>query len=76
MGKRQIRISGNKLQDHAVELLMQPVVQVILRNRVVVTGKLLHTAPETITLQDMRQSKHILPADQVQEIVYDVEAPW
>ncbi|MBB6610867.1 hypothetical protein H7F15_07455 [Pontibacter sp. Tf4] len=76
MGKRQIRIPGIKLQEHVMELLTRPAVQVVLRSRVVVTGKLLHTAPETITLQDMRQSKHVLPTNQIQEIIYDIEAAW
>jgi len=76
MGKRQIRISGTKLQQHTSELLNQPAVQVVLRSRVVLAGKVLTISPETITVQDMRRSKHVLPADQLQEIIYDVEADW
>jgi len=76
MGKRQIRISGVKLQEHEMELLSQPAVQVILRNRVVVTGKLLQTSPETITIRDMRLNQQVLPADQIQEVIYDIEAAW
>ena len=76
MGKRQIRIAGTKLQNHTLELLEQPAVQVVLRSRVVVAGKILDVSPETITVQDMRRSKHVLPANQLQEIIYDVEADW
>ena len=76
MGKRQIRISGTKLQQHTSELLERPVVQVVLRNRVVLAGKLLQVYPETITVLDMRRSKQVLPTDQIQEIIYDLEAAF
>lgn len=76
MGKRQIRISGTRLQEHEMELLERPAVQVVLRNRVVLAGKLLQVSPENITVQDMRRSRHVLPADQIQEVIYDVEAAW
>ena len=76
MGKRQIRISGTKLQQHTLELLERPVVQVVLRNRVVLAGKLLDVSPETITVLDMRRSKQVLPTDQIQEIIYDLEAAF
>ena len=76
MGKRQIRISGTKLQQHTLALLERPVVQVVLRNRVVLAGKLLDVSPETITVLDMRRSKQVLPTDQIQEIIYDLEAAF
>ncbi len=76
MGKRQIRISGTKLQQHTTELLERPVVQVVLRSRVVLAGKLLNVLPETITVLDMRRSKHVLPTDQIEEIIYDLEAAF
>ena len=76
MGKRQIRISGTKLQQHTLELLERPVVQVVLRSRVVLAGKLLQVSPETITVLDMRRSKHELPTDQIEEIIYDKEAAF
>lgn len=76
MGKRQIRISGTKLQQHTLELLERPVVQVVLRNRVVLAGKLLQISPENITVLDMRRSKHELPTDQIQEIIYDLETAF
>lgn len=59
-----------------MELLSRQAVQVVLRSRVVVPGKVLHTSPETITLQDMRRNKHVFPTEQIQEIIYDVEADW
>ena len=76
MGKRQIRISGTKLQQHTLELLERPAVQVVLRNKVVLAGKLLQISPENITVLDMRRSKHELPTDQIQEIIYDLEAAF
>lgn len=59
-----------------MELLTQSAAQIVLRSRVVVAGKLLHISPENITVQDMRLNKHVLPADQIQEVIYDVEAAW
>ncbi|WP_162427437.1 hypothetical protein [Pontibacter pudoricolor] len=76
MGKRQIRISGTKLQQHTSELLERPAVQVVLRSRVVLAGKLLQISPENITVLDMRRSKHVLPTEQIQEIIYDLEAAF
>ncbi|MEJ8756200.1 hypothetical protein WG947_04275 [Pontibacter sp. H259] len=76
MGKRQIRIAGTKLQNHTLELMERPAVQVIMRSRVVLAGKVLDISPETITVLDMRRSKHVLPTDQLLEIIYDVEADW
>lgn len=76
MGKRQVRISGIKLQQHAQELLDQPATQVILRNRVVLAGKILQVSSDNVTVLDMRRSKHMLPTDQIQEIIYDLEAAF
>ncbi|MBC5775428.1 hypothetical protein H8S95_15215 [Pontibacter sp. KCTC 32443] len=76
MGKRQIRIAGTRLQQHAPELLEQSAVQVVLRSRVVLAGKLLQVSPDNITVLDMRRSKHVLPTDQIQEVIYDIEAVW
>jgi hypothetical protein len=76
MGKRQIRISGTKIQQHSLELLERPLVQVVLRSRVVLAGKLLQISPELITVMDMRRSEHKLPTDQIEEIIYDLEAAF
>jgi hypothetical protein len=76
MGKRQIRIYGSKLADHLPELLQQQTVQVVLRNRVVVQGILQHISAEELELLDGRRSKHTIPVQDVEEVIYDIEAPY
>ncbi len=76
MGKRQIRIFRKDLVNHADELLRQPGVQVVLRSRVVLHGLLEKLTLEQLQLQDQRFSRHLLPLDQVDEVIYDVEAPF
>jgi hypothetical protein len=76
MGKRQIRIYGNKLTDHLPELLQQQAVQVVLRSRVVVQGVLQHVSAEELELLDGRRSKHTIPVLDVEEVIYDIEAPY
>ena len=75
MGKRQIRIYRNKLADHQPELLQQQSVQVVLRNRVVVQGKLQHVSDEELELIDGRRSRHTIPVAEIEEVIYDIEAP-
>jgi hypothetical protein len=76
MGKRQIRIYGSKLADHLPELLQQQTVQIVLRNRVVVQGILQHISAEELELLDGRRSKHTIPVQDVEEVIYDIEAPY
>jgi len=75
MGKRQIRIFRKDIPEHLPELL-QKAVQLVLRSRVVLHGVLLKLTPEHLQLQDQRSGKHLVPVEQVEEIIYDVEAPY
>ncbi len=76
MGKRQKRIFRKDIPQHIQELLQQETVQVVLRSKVVIQGHLLHLTAEELQLQDQRFSKHTLPLDEVEEIIYDFEAPY
>ena len=76
MGKRQIRIFRKKLLDHAFELLQQPSVQLVLRNRVVLTGALKQLSAESIKLLDLRSNFHTYTLEQVEEVIYDVESDY
>ncbi|GHA75849.1 hypothetical protein [Pontibacter akesuensis] len=76
MGKRQIRIHRTKLPDHTFELLQSPAVQVVLRNRIVLAGVLKELNGESLQLQDFRANHHTFPLEQVEEIIYDVEAAY
>lgn len=76
MGKRQIRIYRSKLADHLPDLMQQQTVQVVLRNRVVVQGVLQHVSAEELELLDGRRSSHLIPVQQVEEVIYDIEAPY
>ncbi|GGG25672.1 hypothetical protein [Pontibacter amylolyticus] len=76
MGKRQIRINRNQLADHLPDLLQQQTVQVVLRTRVVVQGVLQHVLAEELELLDGRRHKHTIPVAEVEEVIYDIEAPY
>ncbi|EJF11317.1 hypothetical protein I0P70_12175 [Pontibacter sp. FD36] len=76
MGKRQIRIYRNQLADHLPDLLQQQTVQVVLRNRVVVQGVLQHVSVQELELLDGRRHKHTIPVPEVEEVIYDIEAPY
>ena len=76
MGKRQVRIFRKDILNHAIALLGQPGVQVVLRTRVVLHGVLKTLDQEQLQLQDRRFNTHTLPLEQVEEIIYDVEAAW
>lgn len=76
MGKRQIRIFRKDIPEHIPDLLLQRAVQVVLRSRVVLHGVLLKLTPEQLQLQDQRTGKHVVPVEQVEEIIYDVEAAY
>ncbi|OKL41900.1 hypothetical protein [Pontibacter flavimaris] len=76
MGKRQVRIFRRNLLEHQLELLQSPAVQVVLRSRVVLTGKLKGLDEKGAELQDLRFNFHTFPLEQVEEMIYDVEAPY
>ncbi|TPE43657.1 hypothetical protein [Pontibacter mangrovi] len=76
MGKRQTRIFRKNLLERQFELLQSPAVQVVLRSKVVLTGKLKQLDEKGAELQDLRFNFHTFPLEQVEEIIYDVEAPY
>ena len=76
MGKRQFRIFRKDLLSRRFELLQSPAVQVVLRNKVVLTGKLKELDEKGVELQDLRFNYHTFPLEQVEEMIYDVEAPY
>ncbi|WP_089319520.1 hypothetical protein [Pontibacter ummariensis] len=76
MGKRQIRIFRKDLLQHNLELLQRPTVQVVLRNRVVLTGVLRAVDPAGLQLQDQRFHRHTMPMEEVEEVIYDIEAAY
>ncbi|WP_018479817.1 hypothetical protein [Pontibacter roseus] len=76
MGKRQIRIFRTDIPQRLPELLLQGEVQVILRSRVVVQGVLKEASAEELELQDGRRSRHRIPLQEVEEVIYDIEAPY
>ncbi len=73
MGKRQYRIFRKDIPQHITEILQQTNVQVVLRTKVVVHGALLSLTAEKLEMLDGRRSKHELPLDQIEEIIYDKE---
>ncbi|WP_242916380.1 hypothetical protein [Pontibacter liquoris] len=76
MGKRQIRIFRKDIVNRASELLLQPAVQVVLRSRVVLHGVLEKLNQEQLQLQDQRFGRHVVSVAEIEEIIYDLEAPW
>ena len=76
MGKRQTRINRKDIPQHITELLQRRTVQVVLRTKVVLTGDILQRTADELQLQDHRFGKHTLPIDQIEEIIYDMEAPY
>ncbi|MFD2248237.1 hypothetical protein [Pontibacter ruber] len=75
MGKRQVRVFRKDLEQRLPELLQQPAVQVVLRNKVVLTGAL-SSMEDKLQLTDKRSGKHDFTPDQIEEIIFDVEAPY
>jgi len=75
MGKRQKRIFRKDIQQHLQELLQRRTVQVVLCSKVVINGDILRLTPDELQLQDHRFGKHLLPLNQIEEIIYDLEAP-
>ena len=76
MGKRQTRINRKDIPQHITELLQRRTVQVVLRTKVVLNGDILQLTADELQLQDHRFGKHTLPIDQIEEIIYDMEAPY
>ncbi|WP_299819323.1 hypothetical protein [uncultured Pontibacter sp.] len=76
MGKRQVRIFQKDLEKHLQELLQQPVVQVVLRTKVVLAGSLSSINPGVLQLKDFRGGKHQFTLGEIEEIIYDLEAPY
>ncbi|AKD02157.1 hypothetical protein POKO110462_11770 [Pontibacter korlensis] len=76
MGKRQTRIFRKDLLNHRFELLQSPAVQVVLRTKVVLTGRLKELDAKGAELEDLRFNRHTFPLEQVEEIIYDIEAPY
>ncbi len=76
MGKRQVRIFQSDIEKHLPELFLQSAVQVILNNNVVLTGSLSKSGKGGLTLQDFRFGKHEFKAEEIIEVIYDIEAPY
>lgn len=76
MGKRQKRIFRKDIQQHLQELLQRRSVQVVLRSKVVLHGDILRLTADELELQDRRFGKHLFPIDQIEEIIYDMEAAY
>lgn len=76
MGKRQKRIFRKDIEQHIQELLQRKSVQVVLRSKVVLNGDILRLTAEELEVQDHRFGKHLLLIDQIEEIIYDMEAAY
>jgi hypothetical protein len=76
MGKRQKRIFRKDIYNHMQELLQRRTVQVVLRSKVVLNGDILKLTDAELQLQDHRFNTHTFLLEQVEEIIYDIEAPY
>ena len=76
MGKRQKRIFRNDIKNHIQELLQRRTVQVVLRTKVVVNGDITKLTDEELQLKDHRFGLHTFPVDEIEEIIYDMEAAY
>lgn len=76
MGKRQVRIFQKDLEKRLSEVLQQPVVQVVLRNKSVLAGSLSDINTGELQLKDFRFNTHKFSVNDVEEIIYDIEAPY
>jgi hypothetical protein len=76
MGKRQVRIFQKDLEKHFEDLLQQPAVQVVLRSKEVLHGTVCSIDKGIFLLKDFRFGKHHFTMEQVEEIIYDIEAPY
>lgn len=76
MGKRQVRIFQKDLEKRLPEVLQQSVVQVVLRNKTVLSGSMSSINAGELQLKDLRFNKHEFTLEEVEEIIYDIEAPY
>lgn len=75
MGKRLIRLQPGQLAEKLPGLGLQKV-QVVTKNQLVYFGTIVSHNALTITLKDLTSHSHRFPINQIQELVYDVEASW
>ncbi|RDV17120.1 hypothetical protein DXT99_00980 [Pontibacter diazotrophicus] len=76
MGKRQERIFRNDIKNRIQELLVRQTVQVVLRSKVVMNGDITKLTDEELHLKDHRFGKHKVAIGEIEEIIYDIEAPY
>ncbi|QCR24602.1 hypothetical protein [Pontibacter sp. SGAir0037] len=76
MGKRQHRIFREQISGRTEELLHQKSVQLIYRNKMVLQGQIVKLGSVQLELVDGRNHKHMVPLQQVEEIIYDKEAAF
>lgn len=76
MGKRQTRVFRQNIQEHLQDLLQCQTVQLVLRTKVVIQGKLLMMTPEKFKLVDQCRNAHTVALHQIEEIIYDKEAAF
>jgi hypothetical protein len=76
MGKRQTRVFRQNIQNHLQDLLQCQMVQMVLRTKVVIHGKLFMPAPDQFELVDKGLNKHLVQLYQIEEIIYDKEAAF
>lgn len=76
MGKRQTRVFRQNIQDHLLELLQSETVQLVLRTKVVIHGKLFMPEMGEFELVDKSLNRHAVLLDQIEEIIYDKEAAF
>ena len=76
MGKRQTRVFRQNIQNHLLELLQSQTVQMVLRTKVVIQGKLHMPAPDQFEMVDKSRKKHTVALHQIEEIIYDKEAAF
>jgi len=76
MGKRQTRVFRQDIQKHLQDLLQCQTVQLVLRTKVVIQGKLFNPEPDQFELIDYGRNKHAVALHQIEEIIYDKEAAF
>ncbi|WP_114781636.1 hypothetical protein [Botryobacter ruber] len=76
MGKRQIRVLRKNVPDQLPHLQQQPLVQVILRSKAVYQGRIRRFNLDKLELMDRRSIRHVVPLEQIDEIIYDKEAAF
>lgn len=76
MGKRQTRVFRQQIHIHLQDLLLCHTVQLVLRTKVVMQGKLLMDGADKFTLVDKSSNNHSVALHQIEEIIYDKEAAF